>query len=218
MTMATLVRRLSRARGITLPPVSSSACRDVHHWRRAHPLGSSSSSSSSFLAGWSPLGGARAAHGDAAATTTAVTVRHDGGDVVCAREVTHPSDGEGAGAITYVLGMRPSSAASRLSGSPAVFVDLPAVGAQLMPGRQFAMVEGQDGRRVTLKSPVTGEVVEVNEMLLQHPALAGAAGGGGGAGSLGDGWLVRVDPYLDTNDVDDPDFGMMYGLAEEKVV
>lgn len=129
---------------------------------------------------------------------------------MCAREVTS------SGAVTYVLGMRPSFVASSMKGKKVVFVDLPKVGSQLMPGRPFGMVEGEGGIMVTLESPVTGEVVEVNERLLQEPwtlARGGTTGGGatsseGGGG--GDGWLVRVDPFLDgDDDDDDPDFAIM---------
>ena len=128
--------------------------------------------------------------------------RHDGGHVVCAREVSS------SGAVAYVLAMKKSSVASTMNGKKVVFVDLPATGSQLMPGRPFAMVEGEQGNVVTLESPVTGEVVEINERLLQEePELVGGGGD--------DGWLVRVDPLLDDDD-EDPDFATMMEMEMEE--
>ena len=72
-----------------------------------------------------------------------------------------------------------------------------------MPRRPFAMVEGEDGKMVTLESPITGEVAEVNERLLREPELVSGEGGDGGGA-----WLVRVDPFLDGDD-EDPDFDSM---------
>ena len=128
--------------------------------------------------------------------------RHDGGHVVCAREVSS------SGVVAYVLKMKTTSVASTMNGKKVVFVDLPAMGSQLMPGRPFAMVEGEQGNVVTLESPVTGEVVEINERLLQEePVLVGGGGD--------DGWLVRVDPFLDDDD-EDPDFATMMELKMEE--
>ena len=138
--------------------------------------------------------------------------------MVCAREPTGPE-----GQPTYVLGLRPSCVASNtgvLHQKKVVFVDLPQVGTQLFPGRPFSMVEGEGGPRLSLKSPVTGEVVEVNERLLRDPGLVGRAsdvaspgegdGGREGRGStVGDGWLVRLEPYLDADELD-PDFELMW--------
>jgi glycine cleavage system H protein len=46
---------------------------------------------------------------------------------------------------------------------------------------------GHDGRRVTFVSPVTGRVVEKNEMVLHHPDLTVVS-------PLHDGWLFKVHP------------------------
>jgi glycine cleavage system H lipoate-binding protein len=50
--------------------------------------------------------------------------------------------------VRYGLSMRPSSMAASMNGQKVVFVDLPEVGAQLMPGRPFGMVEGEGGQMV----------------------------------------------------------------------
>ena len=116
----------------------------------------------------------------------------------------------------YVLGMK--SSASSMEGAKVCFVDLPPVGSQLMPGRPFAMVEGESGKIVTLESPVTGEVAGVNERLLREPELVSDGGDdgaedGGGGDRRGDGWLVRVDPFLDGDD-EDPDFDSMISMED----
>lgn len=178
-------------------------------WRLGSFQASSSRTlrSSSSKSPWAPWYSNQASQDKNISPPTAA-VRHDGGHVLCAREVTS------SGAVTYVLGMRPSSIASSMKGKEVVFVDLPKMGSQLMPGRPFGMVEGEGGIVVTLESPVTGEVVKVNERLLQEPwTLARGDKTGGGAtssegGEGGYGWLVRVDPFLNV-DVDDPDFAKM---------
>ena len=66
---------------------------------------------------------------------------------------------------------------------------------------------------ITLESPITGEVVEVNDALLDNPGLAskGLAPGSGLEGGAGDGWIARVDPLLSSGDPD-PDFTAMRSL------
>mmetsp|Transcript_37859 Transcript_37859/g.94128 ORF Transcript_37859/g.94128 Transcript_37859/m.94128 type:complete len:225 (-) Transcript_37859:171-845(-) len=181
--------------------------------RAAIPSSSPPSSNERHRRPISPFGAPTFASGASACTNVGPgLVRHDGGDVVCAREVT---SSEGAAAVTfqYVLGMRPSAVASRMNHAPVVFVDLPSVGQQLLPGRPFAMVEAEGHLMVTLESPVTGEVVEVNQRLHLEPGLVGSGGSttrdGGEGGGVGEGWLVKVEPFLDPNGGDDPDFATM---------
>ena len=117
------------------------------------------------------------------------------------------------------------SSASSMEGAKVCFIDLPTVGSQLMPGRPFAMVEGESGKILTLESPITGEVAEVNERLLREPELVVGSGYGaggsdgrdsGGGGGGGDGWLVRVDPFLDRDD-EDLDFDAMLTWKKDVV-
>jgi glycine cleavage system H lipoate-binding protein len=57
------------------------------------------------------------------------------------------------------------------------------------------MVEAEGHLMVTLESPVTGEVVEVNQRLHVEPGLVGSGGSatrdGGEGGGVGEGWLVK---------------------------
>ncbi|BDE97591.1 glycine cleavage system protein GcvH [Raoultibacter timonensis] len=66
-----------------------------------------------------------------------------------------------------------------------VFVGLPEVGDELVGGEPFADVESVKAVSEVI-SPVDGTVVEVNEELLDNPALINE--------SAWDAWLVRVEP------------------------
>lgn len=66
-----------------------------------------------------------------------------------------------------------------------VFVNLPEVGDELVGGEPFADVESVKAVSEVI-SPVDGTVVEVNEDLLDNPALINE--------SAWDTWLVRVEP------------------------
>ena len=65
-----------------------------------------------------------------------------------------------------------------------VFVELPQVGAQLEAGDELGSIESVKAVS-ELFSPVTGEVVEVNEALAEKPELVNTD-------PYGDGWMVRV--------------------------
>jgi glycine cleavage system H protein len=65
-----------------------------------------------------------------------------------------------------------------------VFVELPEVGATLSQFGTFGVVESVKAVS-DLYSPVSGEVVEVNEALRDSPELLNAD-------PFGDGWIVRV--------------------------
>lgn len=65
-----------------------------------------------------------------------------------------------------------------------VFVELPAVGAEVRQGKQFGTVESV--KTVSdLFSPVTGTVVEVNPALADHPELVNQD-------PYGQGWMIKV--------------------------
>ena len=65
-----------------------------------------------------------------------------------------------------------------------VYVDLPKVGAKLAAGQTAAVVESVKAAS-DIYSPVTGEVVEVNEALAGNPALVNTD-------PYGDGWLFKL--------------------------
>jgi glycine cleavage system H protein len=65
-----------------------------------------------------------------------------------------------------------------------VFVELPQVGAQLEAGDELGSIESVKAVS-ELFSPVTGEVIEVNEALAEKPELVNTD-------PYGDGWMVKV--------------------------
>ncbi len=73
-----------------------------------------------------------------------------------------------------------------------VFVELPSVGDEVVAGEAFGVVESIKAVS-DLYSPVSGEVVAVNEALFDRPELLNKD-------PYGDGWLVEVDPTDDVGD------------------
>jgi glycine cleavage system H protein len=67
-----------------------------------------------------------------------------------------------------------------------VFVELPSVGDEVVAGEAFGVVESIKAVS-DLYSPVSGEVVAVNEDLFDRPELLNED-------PYGDGWLIEVDP------------------------
>jgi glycine cleavage system H protein len=65
-----------------------------------------------------------------------------------------------------------------------VFVELPQVGAELEAGDELGSIESVKAVS-ELFSPVSGEVIEVNEALADNPALVNTD-------PWGDGWMVRI--------------------------
>lgn len=66
-----------------------------------------------------------------------------------------------------------------------VFVEVPAVGAEVAQGKQFGTVESV--KTVSdLFSPVSGKVVEVNKALEDHPELVNQD-------PYGQGWMIKVE-------------------------
>jgi glycine cleavage system H protein len=65
-----------------------------------------------------------------------------------------------------------------------VFVELPQVGSELEAGDELGSIESVKAVS-ELFSPVSGEVIEVNEALADNPALINTD-------PWGDGWMVRV--------------------------
>jgi len=64
------------------------------------------------------------------------------------------------------------------------YVDLPAVGAQLVAGKEFGSIESVKTAS-DLYSPVSGSVIAVNEALASAPETVNQS-------PYGDGWMVRV--------------------------
>src|SRR6266576_1592325 len=65
-----------------------------------------------------------------------------------------------------------------------VFVELPAVGTELELGDEFGSIESVKAVS-ELFSPVSGEVVEINEALTEKPELVNTD-------PYGDGWMIKV--------------------------
>ena len=65
-----------------------------------------------------------------------------------------------------------------------VFVELPEVGATVSKGDSFAVVESVKAAS-DIYTPVSGEVVDVNQALTDNPALINEA-------PFGDGWLAKI--------------------------
>jgi len=65
-----------------------------------------------------------------------------------------------------------------------VYLELPEVGRQLAKGEAFAVIESVKAAN-DIYSPVSGEIVEVNEALAEDPALVNTD-------PYGDGWIFRV--------------------------
>ena len=73
-----------------------------------------------------------------------------------------------------------------------VFINLPEVGDEVSAGEAFADVESVKAVS-EVNSPVTGTVSEVNEELLDNPALINEA--------AYDAWLIRVSPATPGDDL-----------------
>ncbi len=65
-----------------------------------------------------------------------------------------------------------------------VFVELPAVGRKVKAGESCAVVESVKTAS-DIYAPVSGEVVEINPQLAQHPDLVNTA-------PYGDGWFFKI--------------------------
>ncbi len=65
-----------------------------------------------------------------------------------------------------------------------VFVELPQVGSQLEAGDELGSIESVKAVS-ELFSPVSGEVVEINEKLAEKPELVNTD-------PYGDGWMIRI--------------------------
>lgn len=74
-----------------------------------------------------------------------------------------------------------------------VFFELPKVGATVTHMGKIGEVESVKAVS-DLFSPVDGEVIEVNERLLDHPEIANTD-------PFGDGWLIRI-TVVDVNEID----------------
>jgi len=75
-----------------------------------------------------------------------------------------------------------------------VFVELPQVGTELEAGDELGSIESVKAVS-ELFVPVSGEVIEVNEALVDNPALVNTD-------PWGDGWMVRI-KLADVTETDD---------------
>ncbi len=74
-----------------------------------------------------------------------------------------------------------------------VFVELPGEGDEITIGDSFGGIESTKSVS-DLYSPISGEIIEINEALLDSPEIINEDPYGGG-------WIVRVKPY-DANELD----------------
>ncbi len=77
-----------------------------------------------------------------------------------------------------------SSRAQRMFGA-VVFVELPEEGEEFEQEDSLGTIETIDGEVVTIQSPITGEVVEINAVLEHSPDLVNRS-------PEGDGWFVKM--------------------------
>jgi glycine cleavage system H protein len=75
-----------------------------------------------------------------------------------------------------------------------VFVELPEVGAAISAGDQVAVVESVKAASEVF-SPVSGEVVEINDVIVEEPA-------GVNVDAEGDGWFFKI-KLTDPSEIDD---------------
>ncbi len=75
-----------------------------------------------------------------------------------------------------------------------VFVELPEVGSELVAGDACCVVESVKAAS-DVYMPISGEILEVNEMLLETPELINDS-------AFDDGWLFKAQPDADV-DLDD---------------
>ena len=75
-----------------------------------------------------------------------------------------------------------------------VFVELPEVGAEVAAGDQVAVVESVKAASEVF-SPVSGEVVEINSVIVEEPA-------GVNGDAEGDGWFFKI-KLSDPSELDD---------------
>jgi glycine cleavage system H protein len=75
-----------------------------------------------------------------------------------------------------------------------VFVELPEVGAAISAGDQVAVVESVKAASEVF-SPVSGEVVEINDVIVEEPA-------GVNGDAEGDGWFFKI-KLTDPSEIDD---------------
>jgi glycine cleavage system H protein len=75
-----------------------------------------------------------------------------------------------------------------------VFVELPEVGAEVGAGEQVAVVESVKAASEVF-SPVSGEIVEVNDAIVEEPA-------GVNGDAEGDGWFFKI-KLSDPSELDD---------------
>jgi len=88
---------------------------------------------------------------------------------------------ESDGSVTIGISDHAQSALGDL-----VFVEVPAVGRKLKAGESFAVVESVKAAS-DVYSPVSGEVIAVNESLSGAPELINSS-------PYGEGWLMKVRP------------------------
>ena len=66
-----------------------------------------------------------------------------------------------------------------------VYIDLPSVGNEYEEEEPLARIDGANGRTFPVRAPVTGEIIEVNTELEDHPDLINQS-------PEGDGWICRM--------------------------
>ncbi len=90
-----------------------------------------------------------------------------------------------------------------------VFIELPSEGDEINKGDTFGAVESTKSVS-DLFAPVSGEVVEINEVLLDSPELINQD-------PYGEGWLIKVKPFEDADISDCLDFEDYTDIVEQEL-
>lgn len=90
-----------------------------------------------------------------------------------------------------------------------VYIELPSEGDEINKGDSFGAVESTKSVS-DLFAPLSGEVVEVNDALLDSPEIINED-------PYGEGWLIKVKPFEDDDLTDCMDFEEYTDLVEQEI-
>jgi glycine cleavage system H protein len=90
-----------------------------------------------------------------------------------------------------------------------VYIELPSEGDEINKGDTFGAVESTKSVS-DLFAPLSGEVVEVNEALLDSPELVNTD-------PYGDGWMIKVKPFEEDELSDCMDFEEYTDIVEQEL-
>ncbi|NIP39677.1 MAG: glycine cleavage system protein GcvH [Candidatus Dadabacteria bacterium] len=90
-----------------------------------------------------------------------------------------------------------------------VYIELPSEGDEINKGDTFGAVESTKSVS-DLFAPISGEVIEVNEVLLDSPELINQD-------PYGDGWMIKVKPFEDADLSECMDFEKYTDIVEQEL-